>query len=347
MISTTPRLVPLEIMRDIATRWIADDPTIMHPHYLLAAALSTPSASPGQQAEAEALVNKAIELSLRPRPFETTEYRLYQRAFELRSRLRESRGDLTGALADARMAQIVAADKVGADDLGVEAALWRRLGFGNRAEALAVDAYRLGSLSVEALLKDMYVARTGGEAGFRESFIARLREGGASSGPALRPTPSFSTTTLDGARIDASTFQNRITVLDFWFFNCPPCRVERPKLNELVAEFGEQVRFIGFSIDHVGPLKTYLASNPFRFEVVPESDEIARAFGVRGYPTYMVIDRAGKIVWASGNDDDRVERLRAMIFRVLAIAAGQALAASRRPPNTERSSRRPWRDDPQ
>jgi thiol-disulfide isomerase/thioredoxin len=216
------------------------------------------------------------------------------------------------------MAQLVAADKVGADDLGVEAALWRRLGFGNRAEALAVDAYRLGSLSVEALLKDMYVARTGGEAGFRESFIARLREGGASSGPALRPTPSFSTTTLDGARIDASTFQNRITVLDFWFFNCPPCRVERPKLNELVAEFGEQVRFIGFSIDHVGPLKTYLASNPFRFEVVPESDEIARAFGVRGYPTYMVIDRAGKIVWASGNDDDRVERLRAMIFRVLA-----------------------------
>jgi hypothetical protein len=65
-------------------------------------------------------------------------------------------------------------------------------------------------------------------------------------------------------------------------------------------------------------LKTYLASNPFKFEVVPESDEIARAFGVRAFPTYMVLDRAGKIVWLSGNDDDRVERLRAAIYRMLA-----------------------------
>jgi hypothetical protein len=32
----------------------------------------------------------------------------------------------------------------------------------------------------------------------------------------------------------------------------------------------------------------------------------------------MVIDRTGTIVWMSGSDDDRVERLRAMIVRVLA-----------------------------
>jgi thiol-disulfide isomerase/thioredoxin len=318
MVSTTPRLVPPQTLREIATRWMRDDPAIMHPYYLLATALAGPSASPEQQAEAEATVNRAIDLSLRARPFETTEYRLYQRAYELRSRLRAARGDLAGALADARMAQAVAVDKVGADAMGAEADLWRRLGFGNRAEDLAIEAYRLGSLTVEALLKDMYVARTGGDAGFRDYLIARLRERGVSSTPAFRPAPSFSTTMIDGTRIDASIFQNRITVLDFWFFNCPPCRVERPKLNDLVAEFAPQVRFVGFSIDRPGPLKTYLAANPFKFEVVAESDEIVRAFGVRGFPTYMIVDRAGKIVWASGNDDDRVERLRAMIVRVLA-----------------------------
>jgi len=51
---------------------------------------------------------------------------------------------------------------------------------------------------------------------------------------------------------------------------------------------------------------------------VPESAAIARAFGVRAFPTYMVVDRAGKIVWLSGSDDDRVERLRAAIYRMLA-----------------------------
>jgi thiol-disulfide isomerase/thioredoxin len=318
MISTTPRLVPLPAMREIATRWMRDDPAAMHPHYLLAAALSNPTASSGQQAEAEALAGRAIELSLRPHPFESTEYRLYARAFALRSRLRAARGDLAGALADARMAQLVAQDKVGADDLSVEAELWRRLGYGNKAEDLAIDAYRLGSPNAEALLKEIYAARTGGDTGFRDYVIARMRERGGSSAPALRPTPSFSTTTLDGVRIDASIFQNRITVLDFWFFNCPPCRAERPRLNDLVAEFGDTVRFVGFSTDRPEPLKTYLAGNPFRFEVVPDSEEIARAFGVRAFPTYMIVDRAGKIVWLSGNDDDRVERLRAMIFRMVA-----------------------------
>jgi len=32
----------------------------------------------------------------------------------------------------------------------------------------------------------------------------------------------------------------------------------------------------------------------------------------------MIFDRNGRIVWVSGRDDDRIERLRAMIFRLLA-----------------------------
>jgi len=51
---------------------------------------------------------------------------------------------------------------------------------------------------------------------------------------------------------------------------------------------------------------------------VPDSQEIAKAFGVDSFPRHMVLDRGGKIVWLSGRDDDRIERLRAMIVRVLA-----------------------------
>jgi thiol-disulfide isomerase/thioredoxin len=295
-----------------------DDADDMTPHYLLAVAVSSSSAAADQQLEAETLVSKAIDLSLRPHPFDSSEQRLRQPAFALRSKLRAARGDVVGALADARMAQLVARDNAGADDLTVEAGLWQRLGYGRKAEALAVDAYRLGSLRAETLLKDIYVARTGGDAGFREYVIARLRERGTSSGPALRPTPSFSTTTLGGAAIDASALAGRITVLDFWFIGCPPCRAERPKLNDIVAEFGDKVRFVGFALDAAEPLKTYLAGNPFKYEVVPNSLEISKAFGVDSFPRHMVLDRAGKIVWMSGGDDDPIERLRAMIVRVLA-----------------------------
>jgi thiol-disulfide isomerase/thioredoxin len=112
--------------------------------------------------------------------------------------------------------------------------------------------------------------------------------------------------------------RDRITVLDFWFINCPPCRGERPKLNEIVAEFGDKVCFVGFALDAPDPLKAYVASNPYKYEVVPRSQEIADAFGVTSFPTHMVIDRAVKIVWLSGSDNDRIQRLRAVIVRVLA-----------------------------
>jgi peroxiredoxin len=202
--------------------------------------------------------------------------------------------------------------------MAAEAELWLQAGDARKAQEVGLDAYRLGSLKVEALLKRLYVARTGGDAGFGDDLIVRLRGRGGAAATALRPTPAFSTTTLDGARIDAASFQGRTTVLDFWFINCPPCRVERPLLNDLVAEFGDKVRYVGFSTDPADRLRQYVRETPFKFEVVPDSDGIARAFGVSAFPTYMIVNPAGSIVWISGNGDDRVERLRAMIVRVLA-----------------------------
>lgn len=81
---------------------------------------------------------------------------------------------------------------------------------------------------------------------------------------------------------------------------------------------GGKVRFVGFALDSAEALKRYLAETPCTYELVPDSQEIAKAFGVDSFPRHMVLDRGGKIVWLSGRDDDRIERLRAMIVRVLA-----------------------------
>ena len=85
-----------------------------------------------------------------------------------------------------------------------------------------------------------------------------------------------------------------------------------------MVEFGDRVRFLGFALDQPDALKTYLTSNPFKYEIVPGSEQIARSFGVQSFPSHIIIDRAGHIVWMAGSEDDRIERLRAMIFRVVA-----------------------------
>ena len=305
----------LATIRAVAQRWTAEYPRSSEPHYVLATALA---AMPDHAAEADAEISRAIALSLEPHPFDAVERTMRQRAFRLRAKLRADRNDLVGAIADARMAQQVAEDKVGAEDLSAEAALWQRLEHTDRAERLASEAYQRGSLEAEAVLKQIYTAQTGSDAGFRDYLIARLRTSDPAEGSSLKPVPEFSATTLDGARVDNASLREKITVVDFWFINCPPCRAERPKLNAIVDEFGDRVRFVGFALDSPDALRTYQATTPLKYEIVPKSDPIARAFGVSSFPNHMIIDRSGRIVWLAGTDDDRIERLRAMIFRVLA-----------------------------
>jgi thiol-disulfide isomerase/thioredoxin len=309
--------VPLTIMRTAAEAWISDQPASAEPHYLLAAAL----ADRGNRAEAEQEANRAVDLVLSPHPYDSSERVARQRAFRLRAGLRAERGDLAGAIADARMAQLVAEDQAGADDLTTEAELWQRLGYAQKARAMAAQAYALGSLKAEAVLKQAFVARGGTDAGFSEHLLDVLRAADTRGSGSLRPVPAFSASTLTGATVDPPSLRGKVTVIDFWFTGCAPCAAERPMLNALVAELGERVRFLSFALDAPDRLKTYLQATPFQYEIVPNSEAIAQAFDVRAFPTHMVLDRRGNIVWIAGTDEDRLERLRAMVYRVLARPA--------------------------
>jgi hypothetical protein len=86
--------------------------------------------------------------------------------------------------------------------------------------------------------------------------------------------------------------------------------------------FGDRVRFVSFALDNDPALRKYLESNPFKYEIVPESRPIARSFGRQNFPTHLIVDAAGRIVWTSGSDDDRIERLRAMVSRLIARGDG-------------------------
>jgi len=148
--------------------------------------------------------------------------------------------------------------------------------------------------------------------------VERLRSGDL-PGKALRPVPAFAAQTLDAKKLSLEALRGQVVVVDFWFIACPPCRVERPLLNAIVDEVGQRVRFIGFALDSPEKLNAFLKDNPFKFEIVAESQRVAGAFGIRSYPTHLLIDRRGNVIWESvGGSPEDIERLRAMIYRVLA-----------------------------
>jgi thiol-disulfide isomerase/thioredoxin len=86
-------------------------------------------------------------------------------------------------------------------------------------------------------------------AGDNKNYIAgdgSVTEYGISS----RTAPvAFTGKLFDGTTVNADSFRGKVTVLNFWYAACAPCRKEAPDLQALHAEFEPQgVLFYGVNI---------------------------------------------------------------------------------------------------
>ncbi len=108
---------------------------------------------------------------------------------------------------------------------------------------------------------------------------------------------AFKTSDTNHNKINLREARGKIIVLNFWFINCPPCRMEIPSLNELVEIYkgNDTVLFIGVALDDKYNIQEFLKSFPFNYHIVHEGKFIADQYGIRGYPTHVVIDQEGKV----------------------------------------------------
>ena len=84
-------------------------------------------------------------------------------------------------------------------------------------------------------------------------------------------------------------------MLNFWFIKCPPCRKEIPDLNKLAHTFrDDEVVFLGFATDSEEKLRNFLKKNTFSYHHA-SANALINNFGIRGFPTNMIIDKKGKI----------------------------------------------------
>jgi thiol-disulfide isomerase/thioredoxin len=100
-------------------------------------------------------------------------------------------------------------------------------------------------------------------------------------------------TAINGDKFDLRTSTGKIYILNFWFINCPPCKQEIPELNELVKKYesNKDVVFIGIALDSSSELKEFLKTNPFNYNIVDDGDYYAKKYGVRYYPTHVIIGK--------------------------------------------------------
>lgn len=106
---------------------------------------------------------------------------------------------------------------------------------------------------------------------------------------------------INGNKFDLRNNKDKIVVLNFWFINCAPCRQEIPELNELVKQYkdNKNVVFIAIALDQRSALKDFLRKTPFDYNIVDEGREYVDKYGVKAYPTHVVIGKDGLIKFSA------------------------------------------------
>jgi thiol-disulfide isomerase/thioredoxin len=103
----------------------------------------------------------------------------------------------------------------------------------------------------------------------------------------------------DGSAFPLSQEKGKILVVNFWATWCGPCHALEPLFERVATQFqqGKDVVFLSANCDDDETLvPPYLEEEKLRTTVV-YADGLERFFSVNSFPTVLIIDRAGKIVY--------------------------------------------------
>ena len=142
------------------------------------------------------------------------------------------------------------------------------------------------------------------------AILALLAYGVTSSGPSQTiddalaqgrrvPAPALTLPRLgSGAQASLGDYRGQVVVLNFWASWCVPCRDESPLLqrwHERIVPRGGTVLGVD-ALDATNDGQAFARRFHLTYPILRDRDgDTDRAFGVRGYPETLVLDRCGRI----------------------------------------------------
>jgi peroxiredoxin len=92
-----------------------------------------------------------------------------------------------------------------------------------------------------------------------------------------------------------------VTVVNFWYPSCPPCRAEMPEFQKAWQKFQhEDVKFLGLFVpmgfDSERDARDFIDELGLTFDFATDKQaSIARSYQVKYFPTTYFIDREGRV----------------------------------------------------
>jgi len=146
--------------------------------------------------------------------------------------------------------------------------------------------------------------------------------------PADRTDPvQFSGTLEDGSSFSSDETLGSVTVVNFWYAGCAPCRAEAPDLVEVYDEFSDEgVRFVGVNTrDQSAQALQFSKEFGIEYPSLMDSEgnrEVQRAFSgqvpLNAVPTTLVLDREGRVAHRVVGQLAAASQLRTLVEETLA-----------------------------
>lgn len=173
------------------------------------------------------------------------------------------------------------------------------------------ETLRRSNLDAEqaAITGETTTTQTDTNAALDTASIGSITDAAEDAGPVIglavgNRAPNFETTTLDGETVSLSDFRGQTVLLNFWFTECSPCRVEMPEFERAWQEYGDE----GFVILAVNREESADDIQPFAEELglsfpllLDEDGDINYEYGVLGYPSTFILDKEGVIQFRAFN----------------------------------------------
>lgn len=136
-------------------------------------------------------------------------------------------------------------------------------------------------------------------------------------------------TDLDGNDVDLADLRGKPVVVNVWWSQCPPCRVEQPELNEAAEELGDDVTFLGINIRD-SSAENALSYNrgfdvPYPSIYSPDGSALLAFAGTlnpRSIPSTVVLDADGRVAASVQGRIPTTQTLISLVEKVLEEGGG-------------------------
>jgi peroxiredoxin len=134
-----------------------------------------------------------------------------------------------------------------------------------------------------------------------------------------KPAYEFDTTDMDGHKHALTDYRGKVVVLDFWYRGCGWCIRAMPQIKQIATTFEDQpVAVLGMNTDRDEQDARFVVDRLGLNYPSLKADGLPEKFGVRGFPTLLVIDRQGIVQDVHiGYSADLNEKLGQSIHKLL------------------------------